>query len=98
MQELLTGKQKRYLRSLANRMDPILQVGKSGISENLVCQLDDALTARELVKIRVLPQAPLSAGETAALLSERTGAELVQLIGRNAVLYRQGEEPEIKLP
>ena len=43
MQELLTGKQKRYLRSLANRMDPILQVGKSGISENLVCQLDDAL-------------------------------------------------------
>ncbi|MFW0967550.1 MAG: YhbY family RNA-binding protein [Thermacetogeniaceae bacterium] len=95
---MLTGKQKRYLRSLANRMDPILQVGKSGISENLVCQLDDALTARELVKIRVLPQAPLSAGETAALLSERTGAELVQVIGRNAVFYRQGEEPEITLP
>ncbi len=98
MQELLTGKQKRYLRSLANRLDPILQVGKSGISDNLVCQLDDALTARELVKIRVLPNAPLSVDETAAVLSERTGAELVQVIGRNAVFYRQGEEPEITLP
>lgn len=98
MQELLTGKQKRYLRSLANRLEPILQVGKSGVSENLVCQLDDALTARELVKIRVLPNAPLTVDETAAVLSERTGAELVQVIGRNAVLYRQGEEPEITLP
>jgi len=98
VQELLTGKQKRYLRSPANRLDPILQVGKSGISENLVSQLDDALNARELVKIRVLPQAPLSVGETAALLSERTGAELVQVIGRNAVFYRQGKEPEITLP
>ncbi len=98
MQELLTGKQKRYLRSLANRIDPILQVGKSGISDNLVSQLEDALTARELVKIRVLPQAPMQAGEIAAELSERTGAELVQVIGRNAVIYRQGEEPEITLP
>jgi RNA-binding protein len=98
VQELLTGKQKRYLRSLANRIDPILQVGKSGISDNLVSQLEDALTARELVKIRVLPQAPMQAGEIAAELSERTGAELVQVIGRNAVIYRQGEEPEITLP
>ncbi len=97
-QELLTGKQKRYLRSLAVNMVPILQVGKSGISENLVRQLDEALAARELIKVRVLPQCSGEAKDVAAVLSEQTGSELVQVIGRNAVIYRQGEDPEITLP
>lgn len=98
MQELLTGKQKRYLRSLAAKMTPLLQVGKSGISDNVINQLDDALTARELTKVRVLPNCPLEASEAASILSERTQSELIQVIGRNVVLYRQGEEPEINLP
>jgi len=97
-QELLTGKQKRYLRSLAAGMSAVLQVGKLGISDNLVKQLDETLTARELVKVRVLSNCPLGVSEAASALCERTGAELVQQIGRNVTLYRRGEEAEILLP
>uniref|UniRef100_UPI0005CBDB9D ribosome assembly RNA-binding protein YhbY n=1 Tax=Syntrophaceticus schinkii TaxID=499207 RepID=UPI0005CBDB9D len=95
---MLTGKQKRYLRSLAAKMTPLLQVGKSGISDNVITQLDDALTARELTKVRVLPNCPLEASEAASILSERTQSELIQVIGRNVVLYRRGKEPKIELP
>ncbi|MGB4503710.1 MAG: ribosome assembly RNA-binding protein YhbY [Syntrophaceticus sp.] len=94
----MTGKQKRYLRALATKMVPVLQVGKSGISDNVIKQLDEALTARELAKVRVLPNCPVKVSEAASVLSERTESELVQVIGRNVVLYRQGEDPEIILP
>lgn len=95
---MLTGKQKRYLRALANRIDPIIQVGKAGVGANLLQQVDEALEARELIKVRVLPQAPGVVDEVARLLGERTGSEVVQVIGHNLVLYRQAEEPEIVLP
>lgn len=95
---MLTGKQKRHLRALANRIDPIIQVGKAGVGTNLIQQVDEALEARELVKVRVLPQSPCTVEDAACFLSERTGAEVVQVIGHNLILYRQGEEPEIVLP
>lgn len=79
-------------------MAPVLQVGKSGISDNVIHQLDEALTARELTKVRVLSNCPVKASDAASILSERTESELVQVIGRNVVLYRQGEDPEIVLP
>ena len=95
---MLTSKQRAYLRSLANSAEIILQVGKEGISENLIKQVDDALTARELIKGKVLETAPGFAGEIAAQLAEATGSEVVQVIGMRFVLFRRNlKNPKISL-
>ncbi len=96
---MLTSKQRAYLRSLANPIDTIVMVGKSGMSPELVKQADDALTARELIKGRALETAPLSARETAEELAKETNSEVVQVIGTRFVLYRRHpKEPKIVLP
>ena len=89
---MLTSKQRAALRTQANKMDTILQVGKDGINYALLKQVDDALTARELIKMRVLNNSPLSAREAAFGLAERTNAESVQVIGTRFVLYRRNKE------
>ena len=95
---MLTSKQRAYLRSLANSAETILQVGKEGISENLIKQVDDALTARELIKGKVLETAPGFAEEIAAQLAEATGSEVVQVIGMRFVLFRRNlKNPKISL-
>lgn len=96
---MLTSKQRAYLRGLANSAEPILHAGKGGISDAMVKQLDDALTARELVKGKVLETAPASARETAEQLAAAVHAEVVQVVGRTFVLYRANEKgPLIRLP
>ena len=96
---MLTGKQKGYLRSMGNEMVPILQVGKGGIVESLVTQADETLEARELIKCRVLQNSSEEPKTVAAELAEQTGAELVQVIGRNFLLFRQSKnKPVIVLP
>ena len=96
---MLTSKQRAYLRSLANPIDTIVMVGKSGMSPELVKQADDALTARELIKGRALETAPLSAREAAEELAKETNSEVVQVIGTRFVLYRRNpKEPKIVLP
>ncbi len=96
---MLTSKQRAYLRSLANPIDTIVMVGKSGMSPELVKQADDALTARELIKGRALETAPLSAREAAEELAKETNSEVVQVIGTRFVLYRRHpKEPKIILP
>jgi len=96
---MLSGKQKRYLRGLGNELNPIVMVGKEGFSPNLLRQLDEALEARELVKGRVQSNCPLAVEEAAALLAGESGAELVQVIGRNFLLYRRAlKDPAIELP
>lgn len=95
----LRGKQKRFLRAMGVTMDPILTVGKDGVSENTFRQADGALNARELIKGRVLNTAPEGPQETAAAVAEATDSELVQVVGRNFLLYRRHpEEPKIELP
>ena len=95
----LTSKQRAYLRSLAVTQEPILHVGKGGISDTLVKQAEDALAARELFKGRVLETAPASPKDTAAEIAGAVGAQVVQVIGRCFVLYRRREEqPVIELP
>lgn len=89
---MLTSKQRSYLRSLANNIDPIFQVGKSGIGDNLVKQFNDALEARELVKATVLRNAEAGAREIAEELSGMTGADVVQVIGNRFVLYKESEK------
>jgi len=96
---MLTGKQKSYLRSLAMVMDPIFQVGKGGINDNLIKQLDDVLEVRELIKVRLLPNSEGSAKEVAAEIAQATQSDLVQVIGKNMVFFRRSvKKPKLELP
>ena len=94
----MTSKQRAYLRGLANTIDTILIVGKDGITDNIVKQADDALEARELMKMRCLETCLLSVREAAAQIAEAVAADVVQVIGSKAVLYRPAKEPKIELP
>jgi RNA-binding protein len=89
---MLTSKQRSYLRSLSNTIEPIFQVGKGGISDNMVKQFSDALEARELVKATVLRNSEASAREICEEIAELTGAEVVQVIGNKFVLYKESEK------
>ncbi len=96
---MLNSKQRAYLRSKANPMEPILQVGKGGIGDTLIKQVDDALTARELIKGKVLNNSDLVAKEAAGELARSCQADVVQVIGNKFVLYRANtEEPIYILP
>ena len=94
----LTSKQRAQLRGLANSIDTILQVGKDGIGENLIKQVDDALEARELIKGRVLENSMLTPREAAEELAGKARAEVVQVIGTKFVLYRQSHRKDLKDP
>lgn len=95
---MLTSKQRAVLRGMANSMDTIFQVGKGGISDTLVAQTDDALRARELIKLRVLENSGYTAREAAEQLAKQTGSDVVQVIGSRFVLYRRNpKKPVIDL-
>ena len=96
---MLTSKQRAFLRAMANTEAPILHVGKGGVSDAMIKQADDALTARELFKGRVLETAPEEARALAEQIAAAVQAEVVQVIGRTFVLYRRNEKaPLIRLP
>ena len=96
---MLTSKQKRYLKSLGSTLDPIVQIGKAGVAPSLVDSTNQALLARELIKVRVLRNSPEEPGDAIAALAEETDAELGQVIGHNGLLYkRHPEKPKIELP
>ena len=96
---MITSKQRAFLRGKANDLDAIFQIGKDGIHENLIAQLGDALEARELIKIKVLETAMLTAREASEAVCEATGADPVQCIGTKFVIYRpNSEKPIIILP
>jgi RNA-binding protein len=95
--KLLTSKQRARLKSIAASTETILQIGKGGVGEQLVKQVDDALTARELVKLRALETAPEEPGELAQALAEATGSQVVQVIGRRLVLYRKNPKKPVIL-
>lgn len=89
---MLTSKQRSYLRGLANTIDPIFQVGKGGIGDNLIKQFNDALEARELVKATVLRNSDADARSISEEIAEQTGAEVVQVIGSKFVLYKESKK------
>lgn len=89
---MITSKQRAYLRGLGNTVETILQIGKSGIGDTVTAQVDEALTARELVKVRVLETAPVMPREAAVELAERLSAEIVQVIGTRFILYRPSQK------
>ena len=92
----LTSKQRAQLRALANGLDTIVQIGKDGIGDAQVKQADEALTARELIKCRVLESAMLTAREACEELARRTRSEPVQVIGSRFVLYRMSHDNDKK--
>lgn len=91
---MLTSKQRAKLRSMANSMDTILQVGKDGISEQTIKSIDEALEARELIKCRVLETSPTSSRETADEIAKKVGADVVQVIGYRFILFRPASKAE----
>ena len=86
---ILTGKERSKLRGEANGMSPLFQIGKDGISENVIEQVNEALEARELIKLRVLNNSLYTAKEAAYDLAEECDAEVIQTIGNVLVLYRK---------
>ena len=96
---MLTGKQKRYLRAMGSVLDPVVQIGKGGVADTVVDSASEALKARELIKVRALRNCPEEPKDTFLALAEETRAELVQVIGRNGLLFKQNnEKPKIELP
>lgn len=96
---MLTGKQKRFLRAEANQLKPIFQVGKDGVNENMVKQINEALEKRELIKVSILQNCDEDKKVVAEKLAQGTGGEVAQIIGKNIVLYKESmENKQITLP
>jgi RNA-binding protein len=95
---MLTSKQRAYLRSLGNELEPVFQIGKGGLSEEFLNQLDAVLEVRELIKVRVLKSCLEDPGDLAEEIAAALDAHVVQKIGRIMLLYRPAEEPQIELP
>lgn len=95
----MTSKQRAYLRGLANPLTAILQIGKNGLNDNLIKQVDDALESRELIKISVLETAPEEKRVLAEELASSTNSFLVQVLGNKITLYRaKKKDSKIQLP
>ncbi len=95
----LSGKQRRYLRSLGHALNPVVQIGRDGLSEAVIAAIGEALEAHELIKIRVGSASDLEREEAAAQAARATGAEVAQVLGNTALLYRRHpEKPVIALP
>lgn len=93
----MTSKQRAYLKSMAMSIDAILQIGKATVTPELTKSVDEALEARELIKLHVLKNCFADTREIAAVLSERTHSQVVQVIGKKIVLYRESKtKPESK--
>ena len=87
----MTGAERAEKRKEANALQPIFQIGKGDIGENLIRSVDEALEKRELIKLSVLQTSGISAEEAAAAIADATHAEVIQCIGRRFVLYRESE-------
>lgn len=95
----MTSKQRAYLRGLANNIDAIFQIGKNGLNDNLIKQLNDALEARELIKITVLENSPDTVKEAAEEIAKNINAEVIQVMGNKITLFRQKKkDSKIQLP
>ena len=92
----MTTKQRAYLKGLAMTMDPIFQVGKASMNPGLTEAIAEALEARELIKISVLQNCLEDPREMAQVLAERTRSQVVQVIGKKIVLYREGKKDKKK--
>ena len=93
---MITTKHRAYVRGLGNALDPVVQVGKDGLNENLVTSVELLLQARELVKIKVLKNSDLTSKEVAESLSTSLNADVVQVIGTIIILYKKSTRKDFK--
>ena len=93
----MTSKQRAYLKGLAMKLDPVVQLGKGGVTPENTASVDEALAARELIKVSVLQNCLYDIREMAEVLAERTHSQVVQVIGRKIVLYREGKNEKKKI-
>lgn len=91
---MITSKQRSYLKSLAHHEEPICYIGKEGLSENVLKEMDICLEKRELIKVKIQESSDLKPKETANKAAEELGAEFVQAIGRKFSIYRQAKDEE----
>ena len=89
---MMTTKQRAYLKSLAMKIEPIIQIGKGSITPSLTKAIEEALAARELIKLSVLQNCLDNPKELAIMISERTNSQVVQVIGKKIVLYKEGKD------
>lgn len=95
----MTSKQRAYLKGLAMNIDPVFQIGKSGLTPEVTEAVREAFNKRELIKITVLKNCLEDSGEMAAVLAERTGSMVVQVIGKRIILYKESKDhKKIELP
>lgn len=94
---MMTSKQRSYLKGLAMTMEPILQIGKSSLTPEFTQSVAEALAARELIKISVLQNCMDDPRQMAQVLAERTGSQVVQVIGKKIVLYKEGKKEKKKI-
>ena len=101
-QKKLTGKQARYLRGLGHHLKPLVMLGREGLSDNVVAAANAVLTAHELIKVKVGNGCFLDRREAAAAAAEKTGSEIVQVLGKTFLLFRENPDRDndhrIKLP
>ncbi len=95
---MLTGKQKRFLRHEAHHLNAIFQIGKDGLHETQIIGIDEALESRELIKVKILESCQQDKNEIANELSLKLDAEIVQILGRTIILYRESEKEIYRLP
>jgi len=93
----MTSKQRAYLKSLAMKMEPIFRIGKASMSPELTKAIEEALDARELIKVSVLQNCADDPKEIAQIVSERTRSQVVQVIGKKIVLYKKGKGEKEKI-
>lgn len=95
----MTSKQRAYLRGLAQKIEPIFQIGKTGITDAQIEQLNNALEARELIKITFLDTIPAGKDELANEITKKTNSEIVQIIGKKLTIYKRSvNKPKIEFP
>lgn len=99
MRGTMTSKQRAYLKGLASNLDPLFQIGKSGVTPEMTIAVEEAFNNRELLKMAVLKNCLDDPGMLAQMLAERTHSQVVQVIGRKIVLYKPDKKnPKIILP
>ncbi len=95
---LVNQKQKKFLKSMAHDLSPLVLIGKEGLSEKLYESIEVSLKAHELIKCSILKTCPHSVNEVAIECARHTKSDVIQIIGRVVVLYKQSSEKKIKLP
>lgn len=95
---MLNSKQRKYLYSMTNDMQPVVNIGKSSLTPEIIESVNEALEARELIKVSILKNCPDVTSQLAITLSERTRSEVVRIIGKKIVLFRPSKKSKIKLP